>query len=467
MYTRKSFSSTRGLVTLSLVAVLLGYGIAAGEGGNTMADQPSARQQTERETFSPTDLTIRRATQLIGEPLKNAQGETLGTIYDLVLTSELDQISYVALSRGGLFGIGRSLHAIPWSTMRLGTGGSYIAPITTDELTQWRGFRSSAWPSEPARSWVRGAARPVEERQTAEERRSVQERRVSRIRGSMVKTPEGLSAGNIHDLVVTMDNGRILYTIVSFGGFFGLGQQQAAVPQGAIDLQPDQRVAQVNVSREVLRENAFAAGRYPDLGDPSYARNINQAFGTQPGPDWTVLGFVPAEEADREPRAPMTERTPDATRRAPAVGGIEAIRIDPQARFDPAAIKTVEGVVTMVGKSAHVESSPDILLLHVRTDTGELLTVHAGPINYVSKQDFYAVAGDRVSVTGAPVRGDSPVFLAARISKDGQVLTLRNRDGEPVWERSSESVQKPDATTPTPEQHGEGLSHEKGTSEQI
>jgi len=462
MYTKKSLSSSRGLVTLGLVAVLLGYGIAAGE-GNSMADQPSARQQIEQEAFSSTDLTIRRATQLIGEPVKNAQGETLGRVYDLVLTSELDQISYVALSRGGLFGIGRNLYAIPWSTMRLGTGGSYIAPISTDELTQWRGFRPSAWPSDASRSWTSESARPAEEPQTAEERRSVQDRRVSRIRGTMVKTPEGLSAGNIQDLVVTMDNGRILYTIVAFGGFLGLGQQQAAVPQGAIDLQPDQRVAQVNVSREVLRENAFAAGQYPDLGDPSYARNINQAFGTEPGPDWIVLGFVPAEEPER---AATTDRTPDTTRRAPAVGGIEAIRIDPQARFDPAAIKTVEGVVTMVGKSAHVESSPDILLLHVRTDSGELHTVHAGPINYVSKQDFYAVTGDRVSVTGAPVRGDSPLFLAARISKDGQVLTLRNRDGRPLWERSSESGQRPGAATSAPGQPMEGSSHEEGSSGQ-
>lgn len=436
MYTTKSLM--RGIVTISLVAVLSGYAIAAEP---TMGDQPMAEQQTEQRTFSPTaNLSIRKATELIGEPVKNTQGQTLGTIYDLVLTPDLDRISYVALSRGGLFGIGRILHAIPWSAMRLGAGGSYILPISEEELTQWRGFSPSAWPTEAHRGWVSGEVPADETPQTAAESQSAQDRRYSRIRGITVETPEGLDAGNIDNLVVAMDDGRILYTIVSFGSFLGLGEQYAAVPHQAIDLESGRRVAKVNVGRDVLRENAFAAGQFPDLGNPSYARSINQAYGVETGD--TVLGFVPAEEP--EAARPETDKKPGA------------FRIDPLAPFDPAAIKTVEGVVTMVGKYARTEATPDILILQIREDNGNLHLVHAGPLNYVSKQDFYAVNGDRVSVTGVPIRGESPFFLAARISRDGQVLTLRDREGKPLWERSPETGQRPDATTHTPEHHMEG-----------
>ena len=108
-------------------------------------------------------------------------------------------------------------------------------------------------------------------------------------------------------------------------------------------------------------------------------------------------------------------------------------------------------------------SDPDILLLQVRTDAGDLVNVHAGPLNYVSKQDFYAVSGDRVSVTGAPVQSfGQSVILAARVSKDGQVLTLRNRDGQPVWE-SAAGPQHPSSTTDSSSKQNDGGILTRGT----
>lgn len=457
MYTTKSW--IRGIVAIGVVAVLAGSGIAAPRDESRMSDQPSSiRVQTEQQMSSmTTDSSLRRASQLIGEPVKNTQGEKLGTVYDLVLTEDLDEVDYVALSRGGIFGIGRNLYAIPWSSMRLGATGAYVAPISVDELDQWRGFRPSAWPSQPSRSWVNGAARMTDESQTKEERKSVQARRFTRIKGTNVDTPEGLDAGNISDLVFAMDSGEIRYTIVSFGGLLGIGSQFAAVPQDSINVDTDQRVAQLDVGREVLRDNAFAAGRFPDLGDPSYARNINQAYGVETGE--TVLGYVPPEGADRD-------ATPDATRRTPPASGIGAVRIDPQAKFDPAAVKTIEGVVTAVGKSMHAGAEADILLLQIQTDAGDMVNVHAGPLNYVSRQDFYAVNGDRVSVTGSPVQSfGHSVILAARVSKDGQVLTLRNRDGQPVWESGAGSQRESGAVDSSTNNSTEESAHDAHTDD--
>jgi hypothetical protein len=282
-----------------------------------------------------------------------------------------------------------------------------------------------------------------------------------------VRTADGRSGGTVRDLVIATDTGEIAYTIVSLGGFFGLGQQYAAVPHSAVTYLPGIRTATVDASRETLQANTFSPGRFPNLADAAYAQNINRAFGLETGD--TVLGFVPAEEPERRPQAPPVtqpgiDRTPETQPRAPA-RDFGAVRIDPQAPFNPDAIRTVEGTVTMVGKSVHAEPVGDILLLQVRTNAGEFYTVHAGPLNYVSKQDFYAVSGDRVSIMGAPVQGQSSVLLAARISKEGQVLTLRNREGHPLWERSLESGQRPDATTHTPGQHTEGSSPERSSGQ--
>ncbi|MGE5297171.1 MAG: PRC-barrel domain-containing protein [Solirubrobacterales bacterium] len=420
----------------------------------------SVRQETEQQSISTsTEPTLRRTSQLIGKPVKNAQGEKLGTIHDLVLTPDLDRVSYVALARGGILGIGESLYAVPWSSMKLGATGAYVMPISRDELTQWRGFRPSAWPSEPSQSWVRGAARPAQEPLTKQEKRDVQERRVTRIEDKRVDTPEGLSAGHIQNLVVAMDTGDVQYTIVSFGGVLGIGSRLAAVPQGAINLEPGQRVARLNVGREVLRDNAFTAGRFPDLGNASYARNIDRAYGITPGE--TVLGYVPARQTPQGATTPKaTQPTQPKAERTPTTGDISTLKIDPQAKYDPAAAKTVQGVVTTVGKFVSTGPNPD-MLLQIRTDTGDLINVDAGPLNYVSKQDFYVVAGDHVSVTGAPVQSyGKTVFLASQVSKDGQILTLRDDNGQPLWGAGADTGQQTPATSSSLGQHTEGTSQQ-------
>lgn len=256
MYTTKSL--VKSVLTLGLVAVLSSYGLAAGQSHEQMSDQPYQWGWGQQESYSSaTDMRLGKASELIGSSLKNPQGQKLGTIYDLVLTEDLDNVSYVALSRGGLLGIGRNLYAVPWSAVQLGAAGNYILPVSEEEFMQWRGFRSSAWPDSVTRSWaseVSGTGEPVAHHgQMTEEKRPVQDRRATRIIGTTVKTPEGLTAGTIDDMVIALDDGEIQYVVVSFGGFLGLGEKFTVVPHDSIELDSDRRLARVNVGREVLR----------------------------------------------------------------------------------------------------------------------------------------------------------------------------------------------------------------------
>jgi sporulation protein YlmC with PRC-barrel domain len=284
----------RSVLTLGLVAVVSGYGWAA-----------------ERGTTASDDATLQRASRVMNTRVVSPQGETLGKIHDLVLTPDLNGISYVAVSRGGFLGIGSALHAVPWSALSPGLNGTYVAPITVVQFTQSRGFNPSHWPASaesfwPASSMTRGNE-PASSARAAAYSGDVSQRRFTRIKGSAAKGADGKKVGSIQDLVLAMDTGRIMYTVVSFGGIVGLGQKYAAVPQNAITLEPALHVARVNADKATLQANSFASNRWPDLASPSYARDLDLAYHV--APSGTALGYVPP--------APPTTETPSSQMTTP------------------------------------------------------------------------------------------------------------------------------------------------------
>ena len=48
--------------------------------------------------------------------------------------------------------------------------------------------------------------------------------------GTMVVNRLNEDVGNVEDVVIDALNGRIVYAVLSFGGFFGLGEKLYAVP---------------------------------------------------------------------------------------------------------------------------------------------------------------------------------------------------------------------------------------------
>lgn len=283
---------------------VLAVGLAAVLSGCESADQAAARDEPawywgvapEETEVSPTGLAgtqvganLHRASELTGTPLRTFDGEALGTVYDLVLTPDLNGVSYAAVSDG------RGFHAIPWSAIQTGPDGRLVAALSEQELAQKAGFRE--WPAEGDPHWL---DRPEEQAERAEsgamtaaERLSIQRRRFSLIEGMPARGREGDRVGTVQDLVVATDTGAVAYTVVSFGGFLGLGREYAAVPMTAVDLDTQQQVARVDANRRTLEAYAFSPGEFPNLSDPLYAQELARAYGLEYD---TVLGYVPAEE---------------------------------------------------------------------------------------------------------------------------------------------------------------------------
>jgi len=95
-----------------------------------------------------------RSKDVVGVSVKNAQGENLGKIEDVVLDKKTGQACYIVLSFGGLLGIGDKLFALPWETSTYDTNEEcFILNIDKDKLKNAPGFSKNNWPNMADSDW--------------------------------------------------------------------------------------------------------------------------------------------------------------------------------------------------------------------------------------------------------------------------------------------------------------------------
>jgi sporulation protein YlmC with PRC-barrel domain len=73
--------------------------------------------------------------------------------------------------------------------------------------------------------------------------------RVSEFLGRRVTTPEGETVGRIDDFIIGGD--KVLMTIISVGGFLGIGDRKVAIPYSSLNVSPD-RIVLPGGNREAI-----------------------------------------------------------------------------------------------------------------------------------------------------------------------------------------------------------------------
>ena len=87
----------------------------------------------------------------------------------------------------------------------------------------------------------------------------------SSLEGDKVVNPAGEHLGEIKEIMLDMDAGKIDYLVIEFGGFLGLGVKYFAIPFRLLKLDAPNKRFVFNQSRETL-ENApgFDMDHWPD-----------------------------------------------------------------------------------------------------------------------------------------------------------------------------------------------------------
>lgn len=94
------------------------------------------------------NTTLLSASTLQGDKVKNAQGEDLGDVKDIMINTETGQVQYYVLSFGGFLGMGDKFFAIPPQAIQVDTANEcLVLNVTKEQLENAPGFDKDNWPN--------------------------------------------------------------------------------------------------------------------------------------------------------------------------------------------------------------------------------------------------------------------------------------------------------------------------------
>lgn len=101
--------------------------------------------------------------------------------------------------------------------------------------------------------------------------------------GDAVVNHGGEDLGDIKDLMIDLNGGRVRYAVLSFGGFLGVGDKLFAVPLEVLELDDENERFVLDVDRERL-ENApgFDKDHWPDTSDEAWQVEVYEYYGRTP-----------------------------------------------------------------------------------------------------------------------------------------------------------------------------------------
>lgn len=103
--------------------------------------------------------------------------------------------------------------------------------------------------------------------------------------GDPVRNAKREDLGKIEDLMIDLASGRIAYSVLSFGGFLGVGNKLFAVPWSAMVVDTTEKCFVLDVPKDRLKNApGFDKDRWPDLNDLAYRKEVYAFYNVKP--DW-------------------------------------------------------------------------------------------------------------------------------------------------------------------------------------
>jgi PRC-barrel domain len=91
-----------------------------------------------------------------GTSVENPEGESLGSIRDVMIDKISGQVAYAVLKYGSVLGIGGKLFALPWEVLEYDAErGAYIIDLPQDQLRNAPSYEENTQPDWSDPAWNR------------------------------------------------------------------------------------------------------------------------------------------------------------------------------------------------------------------------------------------------------------------------------------------------------------------------
>ena len=121
--------------------------------------------------------------------------------------------------------------------------------------------------------------------------------------GIPVKTPDLKRIGEIEEVVISIESGKVAYAVLCFGGHFGFGEKFFAVPWKEFRLihDEDESYFVVDTTREKLKLlQGFDKEDWPDVAKSNWDRHLKVHDPESDGGDFDDGDFKEIERRDKE-----------------------------------------------------------------------------------------------------------------------------------------------------------------------
>ena len=101
--------------------------------------------------------------------------------------------------------------------------------------------------------------------------------------GDTVKNAQDENIGNLKDLMIDVQSGRVAYGVLDFGGLLGMGNKLFAVPWQALSVDEENKVLRLDVDKDRLKNaEGFDQNDWPDTADLNWGRQVHDYYGYTP-----------------------------------------------------------------------------------------------------------------------------------------------------------------------------------------
>ena len=297
--------------TVAATCVMLASSAVAQNG--TAPTKPQDANPTagsdKRDASEKIEGRVCRATKLIDCNVKNTKGEKIGEVEDLIIDKDEGYVAYAILSFGGFLGVGEKLFAIPFSkVVRTDDDTCVVADVTKAQLENAPTFVKDSWPAfdrkygttvheyykatpywdDPSRVSHQDPTRIGKDALDKDRLHARGMCRASKAIGTDVEDPSGANLGDVDDIVIDDGTGRVVYAVLSFGGFLGMGDKLFALPWQSLTQSPkDADKLVLDVPKDRLKmAPGFDKKSWPNMADRRWGLDIFKYYGQEPY--WTT-----------------------------------------------------------------------------------------------------------------------------------------------------------------------------------